>query len=93
MHAFDSIWEWDLPSCPALSSHQPLINLLGQGEALIASSHVKSLIASGVKPADIGVISPYNMQVELIREKLRPTYPEIEISSVDGFQVMYVCMF
>ena len=33
------------------------------GEASIVVSHVKKLIEGGVKPADIAVIAPYNLQV------------------------------
>ena len=30
--------------------------------------------------------TPYNAQVDLLRDRLRPHYEKIEISSVDGFQ-------
>ena len=33
------------------------------GEASIVVSHVNKLIEGGVKPADIAVIAPYNLQV------------------------------
>jgi len=33
------------------------------GEANIAAMHVEKLISSGVSQDDIGVISPYNLQV------------------------------
>lgn len=36
----------------------------------------------GVMPEDIGIITPYNAQVQLIKQKIENT----EISTVDGFQ-------
>ncbi|XP_059153320.1 DNA-binding protein SMUBP-2-like [Physella acuta] len=57
-----------------------------EGEADIVAAHVEDLIKCGVKPVDIAVIAPYNMQVELIRTRLSGQYPSLEIKSVDGFQ-------
>lgn len=56
------------------------------GEAKVVASHVCSLITAGVDPKDIAVISPYNLQVEILRKLLHPEYPGLEIRSVDGFQ-------
>jgi ATP-dependent RNA/DNA helicase IGHMBP2 len=57
---------------------------------------LKELKSLGVKNPDIGVISPYNAQVNLIKKQIRHHYPEeqdilgrhpkIEVSTVDGFQ-------
>ncbi|KAL6785032.1 hypothetical protein ACKKBG_A02145 [Auxenochlorella protothecoides x Auxenochlorella symbiontica] len=56
-------------------------------EAAAAMAHVARLLAAGVRPEDVGVITPYAAQVARLRE-LRP--PELaarlEISTVDGFQ-------
>ncbi|XP_046352610.1 DNA-binding protein SMUBP-2-like [Haliotis rufescens] len=57
-----------------------------EGEADIVASHVEKLISSGLQPENIAVIAPYNLQVELLRVRLSPTYPKLEIKSVDGFQ-------
>ncbi|XP_067948248.1 DNA-binding protein SMUBP-2-like isoform X2 [Watersipora subatra] len=57
-----------------------------EGEADLVAIHVSSLIDSGVRPCDIAVISPYNLQVELIRNRLSQKYRELEIKSVDGYQ-------
>lgn len=61
-----------------------------EGEADVACAIVEKLISSDkgpqLDPATVGVISPYNAQVELLREKLRPKYPTLEINSVDSFQ-------
>ena len=48
--------------------------------------YVKQLISSGIDPSEIAVITPYNLQVELIRLQLREKFPALEIRSVDGFQ-------
>ncbi|KAK9834338.1 hypothetical protein WJX81_008466 [Elliptochloris bilobata] len=56
------------------------------GEARAALAHVRRLLAAGVRPADIGVITPYNAQVALLREMRGEALAAVEISSVDGFQ-------
>jgi len=35
----------------------------------------------------IGVLTPYNAQVALLRARLKEDFPAVEIGSVDGFQV------
>jgi superfamily I DNA and/or RNA helicase len=60
---------------------------MNRGEAAVAMAFVQRLLDSGVKPDDIGVITPYAAQVGLLRE-MRPESvgPSLEISTVDGFQ-------
>lgn len=60
---------------------------LNEREAAVAMAHVRRLLAAGVAPGDIGVITPYAAQVGLLRE-LRPEGAGalVEISTVDGFQ-------
>ncbi len=49
-------------------------------------AHVHALLATGLKPQDLGVITPYNAQVTRLRG-LRPTsLASLEVSTVDGFQ-------
>ncbi|PRW39069.1 DNA-binding SMUBP-2 isoform B [Chlorella sorokiniana] len=57
------------------------------GEAKVVMEHVQRLMAAGISPADIGIITPYNAQVARLRE-LRPEAlsSRLEISTVDGFQ-------
>ncbi|XP_042224087.1 DNA-binding protein SMUBP-2-like isoform X2 [Homarus americanus] len=57
-----------------------------RSEAIIASHQVKTLISAGVPENDIAVITPYNLQVELVRSLLRTDHPGVEVRSVDGFQ-------
>lgn len=57
------------------------------GEAALAAAHVRRLVAAGLAPADIAVVTPYNAQtVALARQLPRDTFPGLEIGSVDGFQ-------
>ncbi len=53
-------------------------------EADLVVKKVNELIACGLSPSMIAVISPYSAQVKLLRELLKDS--EIEIDSVDGFQ-------
>ncbi|XP_048581003.1 DNA-binding protein SMUBP-2 isoform X2 [Nematostella vectensis] len=57
-----------------------------EGEADIVTAHVTALIDAGLNPRDIAVIAPYNLQVELLRQRLSPSHPAVEVKSVDGFQ-------
>ena len=58
-----------------------------EGEAALVTLYAQQLVQSGVDPAEIAIITPYNLQVELLRLQLRDKYPSLEIRSVDGFQV------
>uniref|UniRef100_A0A0N4ZNN2 Helicase ATP-binding domain-containing protein n=1 Tax=Parastrongyloides trichosuri TaxID=131310 RepID=A0A0N4ZNN2_PARTI len=53
-------------------------------EALICVKYIKFLLKKGIKESDIGVITPYNGQKNLIEKVLGNT--KIQVSSVDGFQ-------
>jgi ATP-dependent RNA/DNA helicase IGHMBP2 len=53
-------------------------------EADLVLKKVQALIASGLAPSEIAVITPYSAQVRVLRELLKRI--EIEIDSVDGFQ-------
>ena len=52
----------------------------------VVLAHLSRLIAAGVRPADVGVITPYNGQVALLRELRPASLAAVEINSVDGFQ-------
>ena len=55
-------------------------------EAAVVVAHVLRLIACGLAPEDIGVITPYNGQVEALRGLLLEPCPRVEVRTVDGFQ-------
>ncbi len=40
------------------------VSRANEGEAALVCIHVRSLVRSGVKPEDIAVITPYNLQVK-----------------------------
>ena len=47
------------------------------------------VLEKSVPEKDIGVITPYKAQEKLIRRKLNR--PNIEVGTVDGFQVLIAC--
>ncbi len=53
------------------------------GEAALVQTVVDGLVAAGVEPAAIAVITPYNAQVQLLRTRLDT---KIEIGTVDSLQ-------
>merc|ERR1719334_320348 len=65
---------------------QDSISRCNEGEAGLVVTHVQRLVEAGLSIEDIAVVTPYNLQVELLRLNLRPLYPDLEIKSVDGFQ-------
>lgn len=57
------------------------------GEAKIVQKVVRDLIAVGVDVRDIGVLSPYSGQVELLRKLIWKDFDrKVEVATVDSFQ-------
>ncbi|HYG70239.1 MAG TPA: AAA domain-containing protein, partial [Anaeromyxobacteraceae bacterium] len=57
------------------------------GEAELAAAEVERVLALGVAPADVAVISPYDAQVQRLRALLSARLDEgLEVDTVDGFQ-------
>lgn len=54
------------------------------GEAVLASELSESFVQMGIEPTDIGIITPYDDQTDLIKKKIDED--NIEIDTVDGFQ-------
>ncbi|KAK9825119.1 hypothetical protein WJX74_010900 [Apatococcus lobatus] len=55
-------------------------------ETEVTWAHAHTLLEAGLKPQDIGIITPYNAQVARLRG-LRPSQlAALEVSTVDGFQ-------
>lgn len=57
-----------------------------EGEAHIVSEIVNKLILAGIKDTQIGIISPYNAQVDLLIKLLKFNYKGLDINTVDSFQ-------
>jgi len=57
---------------------------LNTQEGELACQKVQALMAAGVAPGEIAVITPYAAQARWVRERLK--LPEVEVDTVDGFQ-------
>ncbi|KAI9435234.1 P-loop containing nucleoside triphosphate hydrolase protein [Russula earlei] len=58
-----------------------------ENEATIVYNWVATLVAAGITPSQIGIITPYQAQVALLSSLLRSCYgSELEIGTVDGMQ-------
>ncbi|EFX03686.1 DNA-binding protein smubp-2 [Grosmannia clavigera kw1407] len=54
-------------------------------EAALVRQHVRALVAAGVRPQDIAVVTPYSAQVALLAP-LKTALAGLEVGTVDGFQ-------
>jgi superfamily I DNA and/or RNA helicase len=60
---------------------------VNEGEAALAAREVGRILALGVAPADVAVISPYEAQVQRLRQLLADRLDDgLEVDTVDGFQ-------
>jgi predicted DNA helicase len=58
-----------------------------EGEADLVVREVERVLALGLPPADLAVISPYDAQVQRLRQLLAARMEEgLEVDTVDGFQ-------
>lgn len=81
-----SLFLIDTVGCNLYENSDSVESKFNEGEANIVEKHVKRLIDSGVKVNNIAIISPYNAQVDIIKNKLKDYGTELEIGTVDGFQ-------
>ncbi len=57
------------------------------GEAELVAAEVRRVLALGPQPADVAVISPYDAQVQRLRQLLSDEVERgLEVDTVDGFQ-------
>ena len=56
------------------------------GEAGVILAEVRKLVTMGVKPENIGVITFYALQADILRHNIHYKHPGVEIHTVDGFQ-------
>jgi len=73
------------------SSSRPNVSKSNRGEADLVLIVLKELITQGVAVTDIGIITPYNSQVSLIKSLIEKETTivdsdKLEVSTVDGFQ-------
>ena len=61
-------------------------SFLNEVEASLVIGHLRKLVDAGVRSDQIGIITPYSSQRELLVANLQEDYPDLEIQSVDGFQ-------
>ena len=60
---------------------------MNPGEAALVAHEVRALLALGLAPADVAVISPYDGQVQRLRDLLAAEVEAgLEVDTVDGFQ-------
>lgn len=58
-----------------------------EGEAELAAAEVRKVLALGVPPEEVAVISPYDAQVQRLRQLLADLLDRgLEVDTVDGFQ-------
>ena len=57
-----------------------------QHEVSLIHHHITRLLACNVPLASITVLSPYLAQVSLLRDRLLPVYPQLEIGTIDSMQ-------
>ena len=56
-------------------------------EVDLVCKHIDLLVNTlGVKSSEIGIVTPYNGQLESLREKIGAVYSDIDMKTVDGFQ-------
>lgn len=55
-------------------------------ECYVVSYHLETLLYAGLSESQIGIIAPYNSQISHLKSLISGKHPEVEISTVDGFQ-------
>ncbi len=60
-------------------------SLRNEGEAELIVARARALLAAGLQPCELAVISPYRAQAALIREQLADI-DQLEVDTIDAFQ-------
>jgi ATP-dependent RNA/DNA helicase IGHMBP2 len=55
-----------------------------EGEAALVAARARELLACGLAPAELAIVTPYRAQAALLRERILD--PSVEIDTVDAFQ-------
>jgi superfamily I DNA and/or RNA helicase len=61
-------------------------SLYNTGEADLIVARVKALLAAGLAPRELAVVTPYSAQAFHLRERVEPLSADIEVDTVDAFQ-------
>ena len=61
-------------------------SLFNDGEAGLIVARVRALLALGLSPRELAVITPYSAQAHRLRERVEALHPEVEVDTVDAFQ-------
>ncbi len=61
-------------------------SLFNDGEAGLIEARVKALLALGLSPRELAVITPYSAQAHRLRERVEALHPDVEVDTVDAFQ-------
>ncbi|MFP2930467.1 AAA domain-containing protein, partial [Pyxidicoccus sp. 3LG] len=61
-------------------------SLFNAGEADLVEARVRALLAAGLSPRELAVITPYSAQAHRLRERVEALHPEVEVDTVDAFQ-------
>lgn len=61
-------------------------SLYNDGEAGLIEKRVKALLALGLSPRELAVITPYSAQAHRLRERVEALHPDVEVDTVDAFQ-------
>jgi superfamily I DNA and/or RNA helicase len=61
-------------------------SLFNPGEADLILARVKALLAAGLSPRELAVITPYSAQAFALRERVEALSPDVEVDTVDAFQ-------
>jgi ATP-dependent RNA/DNA helicase IGHMBP2 len=61
------------------------LDTAGKGYEEVVAARARALIASGLNPSELAVITPYRAQALLLRESLSDL-SEVEVDSIDAFQ-------
>ncbi|HYI00651.1 IGHMBP2 family helicase [Hyalangium sp.] len=61
-------------------------SLYNPGEADLILARVKALLAAGLAPRELAVITPYSAQAFQLRERVEALSPDVEVDTVDAFQ-------
>ncbi len=61
-------------------------SLFNAGEAGLIEARVKALLALGLSPRELAVITPYSAQAHRLRERVEALHHDVEVDTVDAFQ-------